>query len=79
MYIYVFYWLHLHHTDNTSISYASIISASSKHDGTGYKLKEARVKDALEGGTHGGTLVLADTKHQVINKACKGETCWCIL
>ena len=38
-------------------------------------MKDARVKDALEGGTHGGVLVLADTKHQVINKACKGEIC----
>ena len=36
-------------------------------------LKNARVEEALQGGTHGGTLVIADTKQQVLNKACKGE------
>jgi len=48
-----------------------IVVASSKNDGLGYRLKDALVSEALEGVSHGGTLVIADTKQQVINKACK--------
>ncbi|KAL7540610.1 hypothetical protein ACHAXR_010249 [Thalassiosira sp. AJA248-18] len=55
----------------TSIQEKHIVVASSKNDGMGYRLKDARVCEALEGGSHGGTLVIADTKPQVINKACK--------
>jgi len=39
-------------------------------------LKNAKVEEALQGGTHGGTLVIADTKQQVLNKACKGKNIW---
>ena len=46
--------------------------ASNKNDGFGYRFKDAKVKEALEGVDHGGTLVIADTKPQVLNKACKG-------
>ena len=35
-------------------------------------MKDAKVKEALEGVSHGGTLVIADTHSQVLNKACKG-------
>ncbi len=54
-------------------SYIVFTLASSKNDRLGYRLKDARVMDALEGGTHGGTLVIADTHAQVLNKACKGK------
>ena len=39
----------------------------------GYKMKNAKIEEAFEGTTHGGTLVIADTAPQVLNKACKGE------
>ena len=52
-------------------------TASSKKDGIrSYRVKDMKVKEALEGKTHGGTLVIADTQAQVINKACKGEICF---
>jgi hypothetical protein len=47
-------------------------TASSRTDGVGYRLKEERISEAFD-GDHGGTLVIADAKPQVL-KACKGET-----
>lgn len=47
-------------------------SASSKNDGAGYKLKDERISEAMEGG-HGGTLVIADTAQQILKKACPGK------
>lgn len=41
-------------------------------DGVSRTLKNERISNALN-GDHGGTLVIADTKHQVLNKACNGE------
>lgn len=50
-------------------------SASSKLDGDGgIKEKNKRINEALKGSSHGGTLILADTKAQV-NKACLGKCC----
>ncbi|KAL7429995.1 hypothetical protein ACHAXH_006012, partial [Discostella pseudostelligera] len=52
-----------------------IIVASSKLDGDGgIKEKNKRINEALKGSSHGGTLILADTKAQV-NKACLGKCC----
>ena len=51
------------------------LTASLK-DGMTRSLKNAKVEEALQGGTHGGTLVIADTKQQVLNKACKGKNIW---
>ena len=48
-----------------------VVVASSKNDGLGHRMKQERIDDALAGITHGGTLVIADTHAQVINKACK--------
>ena len=46
--------------------------ASSSADGSSRTLKNERISNAFN-GDHGGTLVIADTKPQVL-KACKGET-----
>ena len=46
--------------------------ASSSADGSSRTLKNERISNAFN-GDHGGTLVIADTKPQVLNKACKGE------
>jgi hypothetical protein len=35
-------------------------------------VKKERISEAFD-GNHGGTVVIADTEPQVINKACKGE------
>ena len=40
-------------------------------DGHWWRLKEEMIFEAFEGITHGGSLVIADTHPQVINKACK--------
>lgn len=36
----------------------------------GYRLKDEEIFEAFRGNTHGGTLVVADTHQQVLNKAC---------
>ena len=37
----------------------------------GWRLKDEQIFGAFEGITHGGSLVIADTQAQVVNKACK--------
>lgn len=39
-------------------------------DGHDWRIKDEKIFEAFEGITHGGSLVIADTHHQVINKAC---------
>jgi hypothetical protein len=56
----------------TLVKEKHIVVASSKMDGTGYKLKDERISEALE-GDHGGTLVIADTAQQILKKACLGK------
>lgn len=56
----------------TLVKKKHIVVASSKIDDTGYKLKDERISEALE-GDHGGTLVIADTAQQVLKKACRGK------
>jgi len=53
----------------TLVKEKHIVVATSKIDGTGYKLKDERISEAFE-GDHGGTLVIADTAQQVLKKAC---------
>jgi hypothetical protein len=48
-----------------------VVVATSKQDKQGYRLKDETIFEAFEGDTHGGTLVVADTHQQVLNKACK--------
>ena len=48
------------------------LTASNKSDGCGTKDKVAKIWNALGAGFHGGTLVIADTKAQVV-KACRGN------
>lgn len=43
----------------------------SQGDGLGYRIKNRDIRHALEGKANGGTLVIADTHAQVVNKACK--------
>lgn len=49
-----------------------LTTASNKADGCGTKVKNERIRVAFEGHSHGGTLVIADTKAQVM-KACRGN------
>lgn len=56
----------------TLVKEKHIVVATSKMDGTGYKLKDERISEAFE-GDHGGTLVIADTAQQVLKKACLGK------
>jgi hypothetical protein len=48
------------------------LTASNKSDGCGTKVKNVKIREALGAGFHGGTLVIADTKAQVV-KACRGK------
>ncbi len=54
---------------NTAINQRDIVVVSSKKDGCGHKAKNNSINTALK---NGGTIILADTHHQVYTKACEG-------
>lgn len=52
----------------TTMDQKNIVVVSRKKDGKGIKVKDNEIKNALE---NGGTIVLADTSHQVSAKVCR--------
>jgi len=59
-------------SDGTLVQEKHIVVASGKKDGIrSYRIKNMLANQALGGKTHGGTLVIADTYAQVVNKACR--------
>lgn len=54
---------------DTALNQKDIVVISSKKDGCGHKAKNDSIHTALK---NGGTIILADTHHQVYKKACEG-------